>query len=434
LVGGPLLALALLVVLASPQAIENWVWFHNPVYPLMQRVFVHSAPTMPDAALMVENVISDYRWLAPAPLGRRITEALELAVSFSFEPHYSFIGNRPYFGSLFTVLSPILLFLPNAKRLWLGFALAMGALFMWGYTYRVDRNLQTFLPMLVVVTGTIIARAWDLGTLGRVATIPLIAMQVAWGGDLMFSGNDRLQAGVALLKSGLDGRAEQRFEGYRQGYRAVGKILPVDALAVLHNAHLTLGMNRRILLDWIGYQGLIDYRALRTPREVYDRFAELGVTHLIVIPGWHPADIKQEEVIFNTFISFYAKRQADVGGYVIYEMPAGPPPAQRPFQVLSIGMGGYADGVYRIQDLGTIEAMPPRFVRFAGPQQPIRAPAEIEQMLGGVDAALVSSAYHPDEKASEVLRSKFRSVATYGSFSVYGRVPGGAGDGRAIAQ
>jgi len=60
---------------------------------------------------------------------------------------------------------------------------------------------------------------------------------------------------------------------------------------------------------------------------VYDRFAELGVTHLIVINGWHPADTKQEEVIFNTFISFYAKRQADVGGYVIYEMPATPPPA-----------------------------------------------------------------------------------------------------------
>ena len=433
LVGGPLLALVLFVVIASPQAIENWVWYHNPVYPFMPRVFVHSTPTMPDAALLVENVYADWHWQAPTQLRQRITEALELAVTFSFEPHYSFIGNRPYFGSLFTVLSPLLLFLTNAKRLWLGFALAMGALLMWGATYRVDRNLQTFLPMMVVVTGAIIARAWDQGTLGRIATLPLIAVQVAWGGDLMLSGNDRLQAGVALLKSGYDGRSEQRFDGYRQGFRAVGKYLPQEAVAVLHNAHLTLGMNRRILLDWIGYQGLIDYRAFHTPREVYDRFAELGVTHLIVIPGWHPADSKQEEVVFHTFISFYAKRQADVGGFLIYEMPARPPPAQRPFRVLSIGMGGYTDGVYPIQDLGTIEALPPRFVHFAGPEQPVREAAEIEQMLAGVDAALFSSAYHLDAKASDVLQAKFRSVATFGSFSVYGRIPP-AGDNGAIAQ
>jgi hypothetical protein len=435
LVSGPLLAVAVLLVLASPQAIENWVWYHNPVYPFMPRVFVHSTPTMPDAAVLVENYYADWHWQAPTPLRQRIIEALELAVTFSFEPHYSFIGDRPYFGSLFTVLSPLLLFLPNAKRLWLAFVLAMGALFLWGFTYRVDRNLQTFLPMLVVVTGAIIARAWDLGTLGRVATIPLIALQVVWGGDLMFSGNDRFQAGVALLKSGYDGRAEQRFDGYRQGFRAVGKHLPVESLSVLHNAHLTLGMNRRILLDWIGFQGLIDYRAFRTPREMYDRFAELGVTHLIVIPGWHPADTKQEEVIFHTFVSFYAKRQADVGGFVIYEMPASPPPAQRPLEVLSIGLGGYSDGVYRIQDLGTVETLPPRFVRFARPEQPVREAAEIEQMLGGVDAALIASSYRLVGKASEVLNAKFRSVATFGSFSVYGRIAAaGAGDSRAIAQ
>jgi hypothetical protein len=326
---GPLVALGCFTVLACPQAIENLVWFHNPLYPFMQRTFTHSTPTMPGAALMVDNLFADWHWQAPPQLSARVWDALKLVFTFSFEPHYSFIGERPYFGFLFTLLTPLVLLLPDARRIWLGLAVGMGALFMWGFTYRVDRNLQTFLPVLVAVTAAIIARAWDLGISARLGIVPLIALQVAWGADLMFSGNDRLQEGVTLLKSGMDGRAGDRFDSYRRGFRDAGAAIPKDGLAVLHSSHLTLGINRRILLDWIGYQGLIDYRSFSTPRDAYDRFAALGVTHFLVSPGSRAADTKQEEVLFDSFLSLYAKHQTDAGGLAIYQMPSEPPPHEQ---------------------------------------------------------------------------------------------------------
>src|SRR6185295_17990206 len=140
----------------------------------------------------------------------------------------------------------------------------------------------------------------------------------------------------------------------------------------------------------------------------------LGVTHFIVSPGSRAAYTKQEEVIFDTFTSLYARRQADAGGFAIYAMPAAPPPPAPPFRVLAIGMGGYADGVYRIQDLGTIEAMPPAMVHFGAPERPARSSEEVEQMLTDVDAVLIASTRHLEPRGSEVLGRTFRVVAGYG--------------------
>jgi hypothetical protein len=417
---GPLIAIACFVVLVCPQAIENAVWYHNPIYPFAQRVFTHSTPAVPDSTLLVDTLYADYHWQAPRQLSTRVWEALQLAFTFSFEPHYSFIGQRPYYGFLFTLLSPLSLLLPGARRLWFGLAVAMGALFMWGFTYRVDRNIQTFLPILVAVTAAFIARAWDLGLAARLGLVPLIALQVAWGADLMFSGNDRLQAGVALLKSGVEGHSDH-FDSYRRGFRDAGAALPKDALAVLHASHITLGINRRILLDWIGFQALIDYRAFSTPREAYDRFAALGVSHFLVMPGSRAAETKQEEVIFNSFISQYAKHQTDVGGFAIYQMPSEPPPQERPYRVLAIGIGSYADGVYRVRDLRTIEELPPDLQKYPPPSAPTRNAEEIEHALPEVDAVLLASTRRLEGKSADLLRDKFRSIQGYAPFTVYAR-------------
>jgi hypothetical protein len=422
LLRGPLVALACFVVVACPQYLENFVWFHNPFYPFMQRVFTRSTPAFPDAAQLVDTLYADWRWQAPRELSKRVSEAAELTLSYSLEPHYSFFGNRPYFGSLFTFLSPLLLFLPHARRLWMAFLVGLAALFLWGFTYRVDRNLQTFLPILAAVSGAIIARGWQLGLAARTGIVALVGLHTIWSADLMFTGNDRLQAGVALIKSGLDGNASQRFDGYRRGYRDVGNVLPADGLVVLHNSHLSLGINRRILLDWIGFQGLIDYRSMKSPRDAYDRFAALGITHFLVIPNARSSETMQGEVIFDLFTGLYAQHKTDAGGFAVYTMPSSPPPAQEPTRVLAMGLPGYADGVYRIESLGTIETMPPAFMKYAPPEIPATK-ADAERVLPRVDAALVAPSKPLDGKALDILRNEFRVVATYGAFTVYARVP-----------
>ncbi len=58
--------------MACPHFIENWVYFNNPVYPLMMGIFTHSTPTMPDAPEMVRSTLADRRWHATADLSDRI--------------------------------------------------------------------------------------------------------------------------------------------------------------------------------------------------------------------------------------------------------------------------------------------------------------------------------------------------------------------------
>jgi hypothetical protein len=421
LVRGVCVVVACTVVLGSPHFLKNWFYFHNPLYPLMQATFKASTPTVPDAAQLVNYVFADWKWYPPQVLSQRLWEALQLVRTFSFEPHYSFVGNRPAFGSLFTLLLPVALLLANAHRLWLGYFLGTGAIFAWGFTYRVDRNLQTFLPILVAVTAATLARAWKLGLAARLGILPLVLLQIVWGVGFFFSGNERLQSGVALIRSGFEGHWAQRFAGYRREYRELGDALPTNALVVLHSAHVSLGINRRILLDMQGFQGLIDYRRFRTPRDAYDRFAALGVTHFIVNPGGHPARMKQEEVIFDAFISHYATHLTNVGGFGLYGMPPTPPPAEDPFRVLVAGVARYADGVYPVEHLATIEQMPEELKHFPAPDLPLHNLVDVAALLPSVNAAVIGTSAQLDSAATTALAAQLRTVATHDSFTVYAR-------------
>jgi hypothetical protein len=410
------------MVLASPHFIKNWIYYRNPLYPMAQWAFSKSHPTMPGVIQMLDYLFVDWHWHPPRQLAERIWQALRLTVMFSFEPHYSFIGNRPNFGSLFTLTLPFIPFVPIRRRLIPAAAVAMGALFAWAFSYWVDRNLQTFLPVMVAITGATIAAVWGMGLPAKLGVGILIALQLVWGVDFYFSGSDRLQAGVALIKSGFDGNSNKRFDEYRRSYRELGQAIPINGLAILHNSHISLGINRRVLLDWIGFQGLIDYRGFKTPREAYDRFAQLGVTHLIVQPGSRAAASKQEEVIFDTLVGLYAKRTANIGGFALYEMPTTPPPDQPPLQVMTIGLGQYTDGVYEVSDLGTCEELPPELQRYKGPKARLGAPETIAATLSTVDAAIVAG-NKLDAAATQTLHQTFQMVASYAPFTVYARAP-----------
>jgi hypothetical protein len=421
LLAGPAAALACAVAVTAPHFVKNWVFYRNPFYPLAQGLFKHSTPGIPDAALQMSYLFADWRAHPPTQLGERLRSAAELVFTFSFRPHYSFLNNLPVYGSLLTLSLPLVLLVRERRRLWAGIFVSLGALFTWAFTFWVDRNLQTMTPILAATTAALLVRAWQLGRLARIGVAALVLAQIAWGVPLMFTGSDRMMGAINLIKTNFDRNGAGRYDHYRQAYVSLGDALPKDALVVLHNAHVSLGLDRRVLLDWIGFQGLIDYRTFHTARDLYRRFSALGVTHIVAQPGNRPAATKQEEVIFAVFWALHGGPTRSFGGLQLMDLPSQPPPDEAPYQVLALGVGGYADGVYGVDDLATIEEMPASLQHRPAPRTPVAAASADGTALGKVKVVLLGSDKTLGAAGNEILLREFRRVVSYGGFSVYVR-------------
>jgi hypothetical protein len=403
--GFGLAAAAGFVVMLPHFATNTW-FFHNPLYPFAQNIFTGTRHTIKDGGTIANLILGDWRHRAPAELGERLARASEMSFTFSFLPHYSFVGELPIFGSVFTLALPFLLVIRDARRLWLGAFIAMGAIFVWAFTYWVDRNLQTFLPVMVVVTAAILVRAWELGWLARVGVAALVFVQVAWGSGLYVSGNDRMGGALRLLRSGMEGHGREILESYRSEYVAIANALPKDATILFHNNHTTLGFDRRLYFDWLGFQGEIDYRQFKTPRDVWERFHQLGITHVIWVPGQRPLATKQEEILWNAFAETLQDRR-QFGGYTMAPLPKVPPPAEAPYQVLVVGVPGLPDGLYPIESLSNSELLPPAMRFEAKPAKTAPAPGAL---LGDAKVVLMGGG-GLDPAATEQLNREFRQIS-----------------------
>jgi hypothetical protein len=389
----PLVAGLTLALVVAPHFLKNAVFYRNPTYPFLQRIFVDSTPRVPDGALYVDYVFKDLRWVPGGDILDKLWHAIGLFFTFSFEPHYSFTRNVPAFGSLFTLLLPVLLIV-RKRRIWLAAVVASGAVLLWGMTFNVDRNLQGILPFLVCVTAALLVEAWRFGWLARVGLIPLVLLQVVWGWDAFFySGHERINGAITLIRSGFEGRAKDRYSGYLKAYRDVGKALPRDARVLLHSSHVTLGIDREIVLDWAGFQGLVHYDQVRAPRELYEYYRSLGITHILYTPGERIASSRQEEVVFNALVHRHVKRVGTFGGLQLFKLPEQPPPREQPYRVAVLGLHGYADGLYPIQALNANEYIPPALRNYSAPSRPANTPAAAGIAIEEADAVLLGPGY-----------------------------------------
>jgi hypothetical protein len=414
----PLAALVTVLAVTSPHFIRNWVFYRNPLYPMAQRFFSGSRPTIKGAALLAENIISHWGTKPPGPLGARLRQALELFWTFSFRPHAGFTGNVPVVGSLFTLCLPLVLVASSgAKRLRVVVALAAAAVFLWAFTYWVDRNLQGFVPVLAVATCGLLIRTWELGRLGRIGVIALVGVQLAWSSDHFFNGSDRINSALSLIRSGYDGRAVERFNEYRRPYVEMGQALPPRARVLLHSIHGSLGIDREVLLDWPGFQGLIDPRESRTPRELYDRYRALGITHVVYQPGLHPSPVKQDDVVFGAFRARYESVTRIFGPFHMFEIPRDPPPVEPPYQVLVAGIGGYDDGIYAVENLATLEGMPPDLEEHFSPAAHLVA-GQVASQMDTTQALLLGNAVTLEPAANIKVDTQFQVVVGYSQFRV----------------
>lgn len=407
----------------APHLLRQFIFYKNPFYPFMQDVFVHSTPTVPNAAYLVNRALADPLYQPQGTLFEKMLHSAELFVTFSFVPHYSFSRDMPIFGSLFTLLFPCLIFLRNA-RLWTFGAIAGGAVFVWGMVYNVDRNLQAFMPVLVCVTGAIVIMSWQMGWWARIGLVPVVTLQLVWGSDaLFFSQQERLNQAMDLIKSGYEGNAHKRFADFRGWHLRATRALPVDARVVLHTELTSLGLKREVLLDNTGFQGLFHYDHLETPRQMYQYFKTFGVTHMIDLPDGAAAPTSQEEVLWDILIARYATKVEDIGALRISKMPDAPPPEAAPLRVVSIGQEGYQDGIYPITKLSTIRFLPEWERRYAEPDEKLNEDKRRwHEVIAKADAVIVQKGSHVVNPAKALLKDQFTIVRDLrGEFTVYAK-------------
>jgi hypothetical protein len=406
------------VLVVAPHFTKNIVSHANPVYPMLLGWFPHSHPIVRDAQSIVENITADRNWRAPTGLGPKVRESLGLIWTFAFKPHYSFMGDIPTFGFAFTLALPLLIAIRDRKRLLVGAAASLGALFVWASTYRVDRHLQILLPLLVATSVAIVVRAWRLGWLAKVGVTTLLAVQLAWAGDLYTVGLDRAAAAIPLINSGRDGRAASRFDGYFTSHQEIGRALPRDAVLLLHHWHPHLGINRRIILDFVGSGGLVDYRTFATSADVYDRFRQLGVTHVAHLPGVQASAQLIDVILFDSFVFEAPGPKTRFGQFELFAMPTVRPRARPPLQAVAIGAGGYADGLYQIGALDNTSTLPPSLHHF---NEPIRRAGAggLSPLLAESDVVVTGERIDLDNMTAQVLARDFQKVSNYPGLMVY---------------
>jgi hypothetical protein len=399
LVRGPLLALCVGLVAASPHYLRNALFYKNPFYPFAQDLFA-SQPSVPNAAFLAEYILKDFNWRPQGTWLEKLDNARELFITFSFIPHY-YMEARPLpaFGSLFTLSLPLILFVRGRRRLFLGVFVGSSAVLIWALTYLVDRNLQTFAPVLVATSLALVVRAWELGVFAKVGVAALVLSQAVWAGDAVFySGHERIRSSIDLIRSGYTGKAGQRFDQYRRDFLRIGRELPENATLLIHTSHVSLGINRRVLLDWAGFQGLIGYEGVRSARDVHTLYKRHGITHVLAIPGQLQAPSKQEEVAFAVFTAEGLKSEGNFGGHRLYKLSKPAPPEERPYRVFAYGLRGYENGLYAIERMNTIEYLPAQFQKFPKPDVPL--PEDPAARAALVEAAAFAVA--PSQLSGEV--------------------------------
>jgi len=185
---------------------------------------------------------------------------------------------------------------------------------------------------------------------------------------------------------------------------------------LVHEAHLSLGVDRDVLFDTTGFQGLIAYDGVRSPRELFDYYRSLGITHIWDGSG-HGEGTRQEAALYYLFLTRYCQTMNNRGGRV-FAMPSAAPPVEAPYQALCLGVHGYADGLYPIERLNAPEHLPERLRQYGAPAQPLTS-TNASTLLGMSAVVLEGMPGNADLKTE--LTNAFERIQTADGVTHYAR-------------
>ncbi len=328
--------------------------------------------------------------------------------------------HRPYMGSLFTLLLPILLLLRPARRLWFSVAFLYVAFAVWGLTSANDRYLLSFLSVVIGVSGALLVRTWQLGWLGRVGLVPLVAIQLLWSVDAPFTyGQDKLRHAMRLMDRGYDGASEQVRFRYREKQQSLTEEFPKDALILGRYFKDQLGFDRAVLNTHRAIQKYIPLGRLESTRQFWQLAKDRGVTHLLYPPGNRRPHWAQDVVLFDALVES-SKNKRTKHGYVIAELSDEPPPDSGPLRVLVLGVREYEDGLYPVKRLSVDERKGRSHVRSPAKRDRY-SPERAEILLDRAGAVLMSGSRLRGE-AGDTLKRDFERVESFGGRGVYIRI------------
>ena len=417
LLWAPAVVVAVALFIASPHLIKNVIFYHNPLYPLAMGYFPGSTPTHEHSAFYFQEMYANRPYLPKGEGIARITNALQLLFTFSFEPHYSQTKGVPVVGSLFTLLTPLLFLVRRPGRLWLGALAAWVGIFVWANTYLSDRYLQGLITIPAAVTVALLVRGWQQGLVSRVALGALVAFQLIWSSDALFySGQSRIRSAISLFSSGYAGTRDlERRLPDRRNLRRITEATAEESVLLVRNYRTTLGIDRTVYSDIQAWQSFIFYEPVKSPRALYELYAGKGVTHLLYPKGKRPPETLQAAVLFCDLAENWAGPAQYFGDLVLRPMPTKVPPAMPLYRVLVEGVPEYSSGLFDVDELAVYSRMPKSLRRTPKARSHLRD-SNRAQLIAGANAVVVGprgTITQRDLSARFHLAERFREYAVY---------------------
>ena len=409
-------AIALTATLVSaPHFAKNTVYHHNPTYPFAQKVFTASYPKKQAGYYKEEPYDGGFM---PKYSGlERQKWAVGRIFSYAFEPaNRNLTERRPYMGALLSLLLPCLLVIRHKRRLLLTSGVLFVCFWVWANTAPNDRYLLSFYDLVIGAALALMVKVWELGVVARVGLVPLVALQLFWGGDAMlFYGRKELERALDLIGAGYKGSFEGRFEA-KGAQRQITRATPPNAIILARNYKGLLGLDRTILGDGADLQDYIRYSHLKDAREFYDLIKERGVTHLLYPQGQRLPERLNNVFLFNELFQRHAVNVRRFGSLRLAELPKAPPPRSAPYLVLVSGVREYPEGIYRVEQLDVDKRVPERFSPRPKPLERL-SKTELAEQLDKVSGMAIGRGKLP--KAPSEALARFESVERFKSLEIY---------------
>lgn len=382
------------LALTAPHWLKNWVWYGDPMYPILSRHFsprpwIAEAPRW-FAAYQAEN------WTAKGDAEAKLRAVLRAFGDYSLAIYNwpDFHGAFPIVGSLFTFGLVAVPLLRGTRRVfWLVVTVHVGLVF-WALYFAHDRYLQTLVPLMAAGIAGLSILAWRTGLPARAAVVLLGGVQLVFSLDMPFWPLHKMtgKAGMALASEFFGQAYDKRFGARTRAFDAlasIGEALPRGSKIVLHHEHVRLGLRHETIWDWPRFQFGISYGAEGSSREVYRLLKSYGATHVV----WSPEqaygdDSLAGELVFHSFVRHLVNVRS-IRGRSVGELPRREPPRERQLVLYYGCSGGLQSGLYRVSDLAASPLTAPGFPLAPDPPPRRVWSAPGEALIDEVDRAIV---------------------------------------------
>lgn len=413
---GPAVAVATTCAVFSPHIVKNVVFYNNPVYPQARSIFKNSNPK-PEPGFELRKASSGF---GPNKVGiDRQVWGLRMLYEYSFAPrNRDFTNKKPYMGSLFSLLLPCLLFIRRPRRTWLVVAVGSAAFLTWANLAPNDRYMLSFYDLLIAAAGALAVSVWELGWLARLGLVALVGLQLIWSGEtILHYGGKSLRDALQIISKGYNGESAEKRIDAQGAQRRLTAATPEDAVILARNYKNLLGLDRTVLSDVRAAQYYISYTGLKDAHGLWELLRNRGVTHLMYPDGQRPPLRLNNTVLFAELFHRHAKDVKRFGNLVLAGMPSEPPPPTAPVLVLTRGVRGYKDGVYRVEQLDVDSQRHPSVPK------PEPGPAYKESRavnaLEEAQVVVAAAGTRWSAEAQAELERSFDLVETFKEYSVY---------------